>query len=65
MQKKNFGVDLSEPSDESVDFDQKLVQIKKAIKFEQQLYEVLKDLKKEKNRNKRLPQKNRNSSIPD
>lgn len=55
IQKKNFGVDQSEHSDDSVDFITKLVQIKNAILFEQELYELLKDLKKEKNRNKRLP----------
>lgn len=41
----------------STTFDEKLQQILAAIKFEQELYELLKDLKKERNKNKRLPQK--------
>ena len=45
-----------EASDEnSINFDDKLYQIKSAIQHELELYDLLKDLKKEKNRNKRLP----------
>ena len=39
----------------STTFDEKLQQILAAIKYEQDLYELLKDLKKERNKNKRLP----------
>lgn len=38
-----------------MNFDDKLQQIQKAIGSELELYELLKDIKKEKNKNKRLP----------
>ena len=46
----------SENSEENgLEFMDKLSQIETAIDFEISLYEYLKDLKKEKNQNKRLP----------
>ena len=50
-----FNVESGEENNEN--FPDKLIQISSAIEQEIQLYELLRDLKKEKNQNKRLPLK--------
>ena len=47
----------SSHSGDSVSFDTKLLQVYESIKRELELYELLLNLKKERNKNKRLPQR--------
>lgn len=58
LKKKNEGqIFFTESNDDQMGFPDKLNQISVAIENELELYNMLRDLKKEKNQNKRLPLK--------